>query len=129
MLSEPERNPCPDYYLTSDNREFFDFFYEAVGTWLQPVCENWTRGADIYHCLFSSAEHRFRRGLKAGELESDRVAMIWWENQGRAVYMKYDHGRPLFKPFMDFDTAAKSMAFIVDHQRSLKLAATLVNTN
>lgn len=122
---------CPDYYMTAHGEEFFDYFSRAIGIWLRPACENLSHGYEIYHCLFSSAEHRFRCGLKEGEGETDIVAMHWWEEKGRAVYDRYDHaGYSADGRIMPYERIARAVASAVDYQRSLKdLAAEMIDTN
>ena len=56
---------CPDYYLLASGREFIDFANNELAAWLKPRVNH-----EVYHCIISAMEHRFRRGNKEGEAES-----------------------------------------------------------
>ena len=66
-------NQCPDYYRLATGREFADFSQKELNAWLAPRVTPAT-----YHALISAMEHRFRAGLKEGELETDRQAEKYW---------------------------------------------------
>jgi hypothetical protein len=71
---------CPDYYLLASGREFIDFANNELAAWLKPRVSH-----EVYHCIVSAMEHRFRRGNKEGEAETDQAAEAFWLSQAIRV--------------------------------------------
>jgi hypothetical protein len=67
---------CPDYYLLASGREFIDFANNELSAWLRPRVTH-----EVYHCIISAMEHRFRCGNKADEAETDKAAEGFWLSQ------------------------------------------------
>lgn len=74
---------CPDYYWLASNREFIDFANNELSAWLMPRVSYQT-----FHCLISAMEHRFRRGNKEGEADTDEAAERWWLVQAYSTHSK-----------------------------------------
>lgn len=72
---------CPEYYQLQSGRQFCEFASLELNAWLLPRVSH-----DCYHCLISAMEHRFRAGLKEGELETDRSAEKFWLERAKLVY-------------------------------------------
>lgn len=67
---------CPEYYKLADGRELADFLKNEISG----LC--WGHiGHYSSHCLMSAMEHRYRRGKKEGEFETDIAAEQWWTQQ------------------------------------------------
>ena len=64
---------CPFYYRLSSDREFAEFSQQELDAWLSHRVS-----PAVYHAVISAMEHRFRAGLKDGELETDRQAEKYW---------------------------------------------------
>lgn len=73
---------CPDYYLLASGREFIDFANNELSAWLKPRVSH-----EVYHCIISAMEHRFRRGNKEGEAETDQAAEEFWLSQAVRTHM------------------------------------------
>ena len=71
---------CPDYYLLASGREFVDFANNELAAWLKPRVNH-----EVYHCIVSAMEHRFRRGNKEGEAETDEAAEEFWTLQAEQL--------------------------------------------
>jgi hypothetical protein len=71
---------CPDYYLLANGREFIDFANNELSAWLKPRVSH-----EAYHCIISAMEHRFRRGNKEGEAETDLAAEAFWLCQAQEL--------------------------------------------
>jgi len=67
---------CPDYYLLASGRQFIDFANNELSAWLKPRVSH-----EVYHCIISAMEHRFRCGNKEGESETDKAAEWFWITQ------------------------------------------------
>lgn len=74
---------CPDYYLLASGREFIDFANNELSAWLKPRVSH-----EVYHCIVSAMEHRFRCGNKEGEEETDKAAEEFWLSQACRKHMK-----------------------------------------
>jgi len=85
---------CPSYYLLSTGRDFAHFSQHELNAWLAPRV-----GPSTYHALISAMEHRFRAGLKEGELETDRQAEKYWMKVAAKLFDK------------DFDASDSSHEF------------------
>lgn len=99
---------CPDYYLLTSGRDFLDFANTELATWLKPRVSH-----EVYHCLISAMEHRFRCGNKEGETETDRIAEQFWLT---AAYRLMDKG--------ELDHARRivyATQMMVDYERKLKV--------
>jgi len=68
------KTPGPDYYALADGRQLFELERDEL------VQELARRGMGIWdsHCLLSAMEHRFRRGAKEGETETDVQSEAFW---------------------------------------------------
>lgn len=64
---------CPEYYKLHDGREFADLLKQELSAILTPKVDVYTA-----HCIMSAMEHRYRRGKKEGETETDQQAEEWW---------------------------------------------------
>lgn len=73
---------CPDYYLLASGREFIDFANNELSAWLKPRVSH-----EVYHCIISAMEHRFRCGNKEGEAETDKAAEEFWLQQAVGMHM------------------------------------------
>ena len=73
---------CPDYYLLASGREFIDFANNELSAWLKPRVSH-----EVYHCIVSAMEHRFRCGNKEGEEETDKAAEGFWLAQAIQKHM------------------------------------------
>ena len=73
---------CPDYYLLASGREFVDFANNELSAWLKPRVSH-----EVYHCIVSAMEHRFRRGNKEGEAETDKAAEAFWLKQAMEMHL------------------------------------------
>jgi len=73
---------CPDYYLLASGREFIDFANNELSAWLKPRVSH-----EVYHCIISAMEHRFRCGNKEGETETDHAAEEFWLSQAVRKHM------------------------------------------
>ena len=73
---------CPDYYLLASGREFIDFANHELSAWLKPRVSH-----EVYHCIISAMEHRFRCGNKEGEAETDKAAEKFWLAQATRDHM------------------------------------------
>lgn len=75
---------CPDYYMLASGREFIDFSCHELGEWLSPRVSH-----DVWHCIVSAMEHRYRCGSKEGEYETDKAAEEFWLDQARLRHQSH----------------------------------------
>lgn len=65
---------CPDYYITSDGREFWQFYRdECVPT----ILEYYPMELSQVHALQSACEYLFRAGRKSHETQAQDVAKAY----------------------------------------------------
>lgn len=67
------KRKCPDYYMLADGRELADLLSHDIMEVIQEHVSHYTA-----HCICSALEHRYRRGKKEGEFDSDGEAESWW---------------------------------------------------
>lgn len=84
---------CPDYYLLASGREFIDFANNELAAWLKPRVSH-----EVYHCIISAMEHRFRRGNKEGEAETDQAAEAFWITQAFRTHERSECDLPCLMP-------------------------------
>lgn len=87
---------CPDYYLLKSGREFCEFASLELNAWLMPRVSH-----DCYHCLISAMEHRFRAGLKEGELQTDLAAEKFWTERARFIFEAEDEANDSFESVIE----------------------------
>ena len=100
---------CPDYYLLASGREFIDFANNELSAWLKPRVSH-----EVYHCIVSAMEHRFRCGNKEGEAETDKAAEAFWTLQAEQI-QAYDEGTTY-----DLDDVIIVVLHMVDVERKVK---------
>ena len=100
---------CPDYYLLASGREFIDFANNELAAWLKPRVNH-----EVYHCIISAMEHRFRRGNKEGEAETDQAAEEFWTLQAEQAQAN-DEGTTY-----DLDDVIIVVLHMVDVERQIK---------
>jgi hypothetical protein len=100
---------CPDYYLLASGREFIDFANNELSAWLKPRVKH-----EIYHCIISAMEHRFRCGNKEGEAETDKAAEAFWLSKAEQINDEdYERG-------YDMSDVVPVVLEMVDVERVLK---------
>lgn len=100
---------CPDYYLLASGREFIDFANNELSAWLKPRVSH-----EVYHCIISAMEHRFRCGNKVGEAETDKAAEEFWLSKAVWTHVKSRTG-----PYFMSDIMPVVLA-MVDSERQKK---------
>lgn len=100
---------CPDYYLLASGREFIDFANNELSAWLKPRVSH-----EVYHCIISAMEHRFRCGNKEGEAETDNAAEAFWLSKAEQINQE-DYERDY-----DMSDVVPVVLKMVDTERGLK---------
>lgn len=104
---------CPTYYRLSSDREFAEFSQQELDAWLSRRVS-----PAVYHAIISAMEHRFRAGLKEGELETDRQAEKYWMTVAEKLFDDVDCVR-IHRNYEFWDIADIVVA-MVDFERKSK---------